>query len=58
MSIVILMSSRVFAGFLAASEMHFLTVKVCGKQKREVFEVILGGGHVLLDIGSLLEGSF
>jgi len=34
--------SRVLAGFLAASETNFLTVKVCGKGKREVGLVVPG----------------
>ena len=34
--------SRVLAGFLAASETNFLTVKVCGKRKREVGLVVTG----------------
>ena len=33
---------RVFAGFLAGSEMPSLTVKVCGKRKREVGLVVPG----------------
>lgn len=34
--------SRVLAGFLASSELNYLTVQVCEKQKREVGLVILG----------------
>jgi trans-2-enoyl-CoA reductase len=34
--------SRVLAGFLGASETNSLTVKVCGKRKREVGLVVPG----------------
>ena len=34
--------SRILAGFLAASETNSLTVKVCGKRKREVGLVVPG----------------